>query len=650
MGQNQGVSSGGLSRRRILQGVATAGTGALAGCFDGDDTDESADPERARERDEVDLDTIEAGGTLTVGLSKNPDSFDPVESGETPAATIYEVLWETLLRADADGNSYPWLSESYELVETQDVGPAAYEDYMISAPFDEVGMPELEAQIVVEHPNNDPTTDEEGLFLTVDETQDAVDDGTFGMHFRHVLHEGITFHNGEELTAEHVVRSYERFENARNSGQVFDQFLHADADDKYTVDIYAQFPDAEAERDLLWFVFPMEHIENDAPGDLDPRQGTEPIGTGPWRFETFEDQHHVRLTKTDDYWLEDVGLEAKSWWDGPDAFPASPMIDELDIEIIPDGSQRAAALEEREIDLTQHLPPDTRTNFQHADRFTVSATSGGSYDFLQFPTQVKPWDDANVRRAVNHLIPRTEIVESISDGWATEGMVPLPELAAERGTTDYERLVEDLSRYNTYDPDRAADLIAASDYEPPLEVTIQTHSDNDARVRKTELIVESLNQSDLFEAELETPGDLTTLAGMMSDPEYHLQGYLVCLNLSGTYNPHSFCEAVHHPDKFNECCNFQNPPGSFPDLVEAMDRAQFGADVAADPTLRAERYDDLWKRLLELNANSILEFELSTAALTDDVHGYNAYPFSEDLLNGPLFNPIDEQLTYISRD
>ncbi|WP_049922955.1 ABC transporter substrate-binding protein [Halopiger djelfimassiliensis] len=631
-----------------MQGLGGAGVTAVAGCLWGDEED--VDISGALDRETVDPDEIKSGGTLRASVPLSPDLFDPPESSAAAASVVHNLFWEELLKTDLDGNVYPWLSKSYEQVEINDIDRTDYEEYMISVPFDENGLPDVSDQIVVSHPDNDPETDDEALVLTVNETQDAVDDGVFGMHFHHELHEGITFHNGEELTAENVVRSYERYENTLMSGQVFDQFLHAEADGEYAVDLYAQLPDAEAVDDILWRIFPTEHIENVQPGDLDPRHGTEPVGISPWEFEEFENEEYLIVSRTDDYWLEEIGLEEKSWWDGPDGFPAGPVIDEIDIEFIKDDSQRNAALQEREIDVTYGVTAEARTNFYTADDFRVSATPGGSYDFLQFPVQTEPWDDVNVRRAVNHLIPRSDIVSSITDNWANEATVPLPELASERGTTDYEQLKEDLAHYNEYDPDRAEELIEASDYEPPFDVTIHTNSGSKDRIRKVELIEQTLNQSGLFEATLEPPGDLNTLVEIAYEPDYYEEGNLVYLGLSGSYNPHSFCEAVHHPDQYNECCNMQNPPGSFPDLIEQMDAAQFGYEVAQDPDLRAERYDELWEQLLEINANSFVEFELSTVSMTDDVRGYNAYPFSSQFLFDPIYNPIDQQLTYLDRD
>ncbi len=609
--------------------------------------DDDLDP--VEDRVEVDPADIVEGGTLNVGLVLDPDTFDEPQSVEAPATIVHQLFYETLLRPSASGEPHEWLSESFELVETQDIDRSAYEEYMVSAPIED-GVIETEEQIVVTHPETDTAEDDEAQVLTVAETGDAVADGVFGMQYRHELHEGVEFHNGEELTADNVVQSYERWEHSANAGQVFDQFLHAEAEDEYTVSIYSQVPDAEAIDDNLWPIYPEEQA--DIPlGEWDPLEGNDPIGTGPWVFEQYEEQNFIVVSRNENYWLEEVGLDAMPWWDGPDDFPASPVIDEIQMEIVPEDSTRAAALETGEIDLTYNLTADQNTSFDQSEDFRVATSSGGSYLFVQFPVTVEPFDDERVRRAVNHLIPRTDIVETIEQGWATEAWAPLPELAAEAGTTDYEQLEENLREYNEFNPERAQELIEEAGVETPIQANFQTNSDNDDRVRKGEFIVESLNASGLFDATLETPGDLTTFVGMFFEPDYHEQGNIAMVGLSGTFNPHSFVEAIHHPDQFLECCNGNIPPGSLPaEFVEDMDNAQFGIDIADDPDMRAERYDELWEQFLEINANSIVDFEIQSAVLNDvDLHGYNMYPFVTGLLSYGLHNPIDQQITYIDR-
>lgn len=408
---------------------------------------------------ETDLSDIQEGGTLTYGLDANIDSFDPPYSSDVRSSFAQEFMFEGLVTSDTEGNIYPWLAESYEILDIQNIDRTAYEDYMETVAANEDGVLDTDEQDIVIHPEDNRFTDDEVRVLTPEGASDAVDDDVFGMQLRYELHEGIEFHDGEELTAENVVLTVERYENSEVSAQTFDSLLHAREVDEYTVDLYAQVPDAEAERELPGL---MIHSTEQAqlPGEeLDPREGTEPIGTGPYVFEEFEDEDYYVVTKNENYWLEDLGLDALEWWDGPAEFPAGPVVDEVDVEIVPEDSTRSGAVQSEEIDLTFGLPSGDIDDYDTNDDFVVDSIESGGYQYLQYPVQVEPWDDQRLRQAVNHLIPREQIVDEILDGWGEPAYTWLPELARGTGTVDHDALEDELRPYNEYDEEQAIQLI-----------------------------------------------------------------------------------------------------------------------------------------------------------------------------------------------
>ena len=221
-----------------------------------------------------------------------------------------------------------------------------------ATPTDEVGNGTGDG---TETPTGTPRPSYEGNVLTVNEAGDAVADGTYGMQYQFTLHEGIEFHNGEELTAQNVVDTYNRYENSQVSAYIWNNFLFAEAgDDDYTVNLYAQRPSAEALRNITTFVLPSDHIGLDD-GALDPREGTDPVGTGAYEFSSFTDEETFAVEKSDSYWLEDVGIQNKDWFDGPGDFPNAPEIDTVEHQVVPEESARCSAIESGEIDITTRL-------------------------------------------------------------------------------------------------------------------------------------------------------------------------------------------------------------------------------------------------------------------------------------------------------
>ncbi|MCH7661744.1 MAG: ABC transporter substrate-binding protein, partial [Euryarchaeota archaeon] len=241
MAQSHNRSVRRINRRRLLQGMGAAGMVGVAGCLggNGDDDGENGDGDGGSRLDEleepeVDFADLQEGGTLSIGVTENVDSFDPPYSTDANSTQAQVFVFEQLTTTDREGNIYPWLAESYEEVDTQDIDRTAYEDYMISVSVDEDGIPDTEEQILIQHPEDDPEEGEVRI-LTPEEAEAAVEDGVFGMQFRYELREGIEFHDGEELTAENVVLSAQRYENSDLSAQTFDSLLLAQQVDEYTV-------------------------------------------------------------------------------------------------------------------------------------------------------------------------------------------------------------------------------------------------------------------------------------------------------------------------------------------------------------------------------------------------------------------------------
>ncbi|WP_255169554.1 ABC transporter substrate-binding protein [Natrononativus amylolyticus] len=655
-----------INRRRILQAMGAAGIVGAAGCLsddngNGDDGNGNGDDGNGNGDDgtpdvspgeDIDFEDIIEGGTLRAAVGANVDSFDPPYSSDTTSTMAQGFIYESLLANDSEGNLYPWLAESYELVETNDVDRTDYEPYMRTVTAGEDGALDVEEQILITHEEDAGAEEgEEVRILTTTEAPDAIADGVFGMHYRYDLEEGVMFHNGEEMTSADVVASYRRYENSQVSAQTYDSVLHVEADGDYTVHIYAQIPDAEGERELPGaVVIPEEHA--DLPdGGLDPREGVTPIGTGPYELEEFEDEQYFVVTKNENYWVEEKGIHSKEWFDGPDAYPDGPVIDEIDVDIVPDNATRSAALQNDEIDITYGLNAETLDDFNRSEDFFVAGVETGGYEYFQYPVHVEPWDDQRLRQAVNHLVPRQSIVDNVLAGFGRPAWTSLPELAAGSGTTDAEALEEELRPMNEYDPERAEELLeeVVDDLglDTPIEIQLEVNADNDDRVRMTELVAEAMEQTGYFETTIETY-EWNTYVGRVLDPEYAQEGHIACIGLSGTFNPHSFCEALHHQSNHGQCCNLQGVGTD--ELDEMMDGARYGTDVAEDPDLRRERYDEIWHALAEYSASSITHFDLATGVTNTDVRGFSMWPFNEGIFSFALYSPTEEQVIYLERD
>ena len=633
-----------INRRNVLTTIGAAGAAGLAGCADDEDPGDNGIDDDGTEAPDV------GDNTLRGGLGANVDSFDPPHSSDTTSTMAQGFLFEGLTVNDSEGNIYPWLAEDFELLDVQDVERSDYEEYMRTVGVDEDGAPDTDEYPIVQGEAEDG---EIGI-LTHDDAREAAEDGTYGMHFRYELQQGVEFHNGDELTAEDVVATYEYAEGSQLAPQTYDSVLAVVEVDEYTVDMYAQVPDAEGERELPGLLI-LNSTQIDEIGDdetIDPREGHTPIGTGPYEFDEFEDEQFYEVEKFDNYWVEQKGVEeAFSWFDGSGDFPDGPVIDNIELEIVPDDATRSGALQNDEIDITYGLATGTLDDFDADDGFLVHGVETGGYEYIQYPVNIEPWDDRRLRQAVNHLVPRQAIVDNVLNGWARPAWTDLPELAHGAGTVDHDALEDEIRPTNEFDTEQAEELLeeVAADHGDdlfPLEIQLEVNADNDDRVQLVELIGESMEQSGYFENEIETY-EWNTYVGRVLDPEYPEEPIIPCIGLSGTFNPHSFCDALHNTANIGACCNLTGI--SDPELDELLDGARFGTDVAEDAQLRAERYDDIWRTLAEERYSSITHFDLATAVTNTDVEGFNMWPFNEGIFSYNLFSPQDEQYIELNR-
>ncbi|WP_336327744.1 ABC transporter substrate-binding protein [Halovenus sp. HT40] len=670
-----------LNRRRLLQGLAATGIAAsAAGCFGGGDEGE-ADPDEAREEEQADLDEIVEGGTLTFSLPTDSiGNYDQAQSTQAADSVVFEAVYDGLQRVTTTGETLNWMASSFEVSDVQEASlPQDYTSYMgeyeIASVTDrgiatfELGPDNL---VLARHPddaeavaNGDLSAGDTMRLLTRNESGDAVDDGVYGMKIEASVHEGITFHNGEELTAGNVISSYDRMVGSTNEGQQFESFLHAratDGADGYDIEMYAVEPDADADVSVPPFwIFPSDHIDV-TPGNLDPRSdGPVPVGTGAYEVDSFEEGRELILTRTDTYWLEEVGLDSKEWWDGPDEFPEGPVIDEIDIRFQPDPGQRTAALQDGSIDMAYGLDASNNTAFQQQDQYSdyrVTAADATGYQFMQIPVNENGGDlhHKEVRQAISELIPRQSIVEVVEEGWASPARLPFPEPSAQTGVSgEYDEVAEnaDFSYSVESRPDEATSLVDEADVETPIDVTLETNADSPQRQDKIELIVGEMNNTDAFEAELQTPADLNpwfvqTLARAPQD-DFASRNATATIGLTGGFDADGYARGIHHPDSYQGCCNFFFPSGTF-EFEDAIDEARYGIESVEDVSNRHEIYEnEVWPGITDAVGNAIIDYSLNVVVANPAVNGYNAYPDQRSFLTYGLFAPYDELVSYIDR-
>ena len=363
-----------------------------------------------------------SGGTLVFGASNDPRILDPALASDGESLRVSSQIYETLVT---------------------------------TAP----GSTEVIPQLATEW-----SATEDGL------------DWTFE------LQTGVTFHDGEPFNAAAVCFNFDRWYNFAgplqlNSGAyywrvIFGGFAANEPDsdapetslyesceavDDDTVILHLTAPSAAFLSGLVLPPFsiasPAALTEFDADSaTLDPDgnpvpQGTfgteHPVGTGPFKFESWIRNDRLTIVRNDEYWGE----------------PA--LLDEVIFRPIPDNAARLQALQTGEIDGYDLVDPLDVATIAGDSELQLIERPSFNVGYVAFTQTFAPLDVLEVRQAVAHALNRQAVIDNI---YGDSGEVPLNFMPPSvQGWTD------DVTTYD-YDPEAARALLEGTGLELPIPI------------------------------------------------------------------------------------------------------------------------------------------------------------------------------------
>ena len=340
-----------------------------------------------------------AGNTsVTVGIAQELDSLDPHKAVAAGSSEVLFNVFEGLMKPSPDG----------------EVVPALASDYKVS------------------------------------------DDG---LTYTFTLREGVTFHNGEPVTAEDVLYSLERCAGSENDGtpliSAFSAVSAMEAPDESHVTVTLSEPSLE-------FIYSMTAaIIPEGSGDS---MAQTPIGTGPFQFVSYTPLESLVVKKYDGYWGEAAHL------------------DQVTFRIFQSGDTMVMSLKSGGIDMAVHVP---NTQAGELTDFTIEADTMKLVQALYLNNTVKPFDDVRVRQALCYAVNVQDIIDLVCDGHGVatgSSMYPaftryfMPELA-EAYPTDVEQ---------------AKQLLSDAGYPDGFEMDITVPSNYPQHVQTAEVIADQL--------------------------------------------------------------------------------------------------------------------------------------------------------------
>jgi peptide/nickel transport system substrate-binding protein len=236
-----------------------------------------------------------------------------------------------------------------------------------------------------------------------------------GLTFTFTLRDGVTFHDGRSFSSADAkytldtvlgntfAKSASFFEGAGAARKGY--IKSVEAPDARTLVITLTTPWTGLLPNLVAIaIIPKDSYES---------QKTHPLGTGPFKFKSYDQSQQV------------VELEANpNYWDGP------PQIPTLRARVISDSNAMQAELQSGRVDiapLPTSLSPDAIKALGSNPNLSVHQFTGSNVNLLTFNTREAPLNNVKVRQAIAHAIDREGLIRDLLLGQGKIAHSILPE-------------------------------------------------------------------------------------------------------------------------------------------------------------------------------------------------------------------------------
>ncbi len=331
----------------------------------------------------VDIEPKEGVSTLRLGYPSDINNLNPLNVQATHDAQTLRLIYDRLFRVTPEGVPEPWAAESSE----------------------------------------------------------KIDDTTF----RVTLRDGMTWHDGESVTADDVAFT---FSYVKDNSPKLSSWAEPIESTETTGDLTIQFnlkrPFAPFVANTLGTVFILpEHVWSDVPDGVDASKATDwsnpdAIGSGPFKFVEWRRQEQLELEAFDDHF-------------------GAPNIDTL--LKIPGSSMQTLVrqIENKQIDMIGWVPqPNTQDQLESQSFLSLSTKDSHGFYHINYKCDEAPFNDSAFRRALAHAIPKQDIVDTLLNG---------------RGTVAHSQIAEvnsfwhnpDVPKIN-FDMDRAREILREAGY------------------------------------------------------------------------------------------------------------------------------------------------------------------------------------------
>lgn len=246
------------------------------------------------------------------------------------------------------------------------------------------------------------------------------------------IQDGITFHDGSQLTAEDVAYSINRMIDPKfgsPSRTWYTSIAKAEVTGPMSVRVITKAPYAPLMAMLVNLsIVPKAYVEKVG----NAKFNLEPLGSGPYRFVSWKKGVQIDVTAYDKYWR------------GKPPFPR------VVFRAVPEATTRLANLQTGLSDVAGRFGPEEARAIKKSRDLKLLAIPSERIGWLFINAQWGPTADVRVRRAIAHAIDRQGLIDALLEGYGKPVNIDLTPV-----TFGYMADVPEIK----YDPARAKALI-----------------------------------------------------------------------------------------------------------------------------------------------------------------------------------------------
>lgn len=413
---------------------------------------------------------------------------------------------------------------------------------------------------------------------------EMLDDVTYQFKIK----EGVLFHNGEELKASDVAFTLKRGCESAVLNYLFSEVNPDTIEivDDYTVKFSLKNPSAPFLINLT--CNPAGIVSEKAVTEAGDNYSMNPVGTGPYKFVSWEKGTAIKLEAFEDYHGE----------------PAK--IKNVVIRPIPEGTNRTIELESGGADIACDIPTTDISRVEADENLNLDQIVAYSTTFLGFNCQAEPLDDVRVRQAICYALDYEGITQSIMQGYATPASTPVSSALLYHDET---------AKHIPYDPEKAKSLLAEAGYPDGFDLTITCDE------RKERVDIATIAQSQLAEVGINVTIESLEWAAFLNKA---YAGETQCFVLgwsSSVPDPDMVCYSVFHSSMIgngnNNIAKIDDP--KIDELLE-KGRTNFDSET------RKEAYSELYHYLNEVVPWDMMWADTKYVGLSTDVEGFKMDP------------------------